>query len=47
MKNILKKRSTTLLLVLSIIALATVVYAVITFTSTQTFKTNFTKKEYF
>lgn len=48
MKNTLKKRSTTLLLVLSIIALATVVvYAVVSFTSTQTFTTSFTKKEYF
>lgn len=45
---IIKKRSTTLLLVLSLLALtAIVVYAVVNFTSTQTFTTNFTKKEYF
>lgn len=45
---IIKKRSTTLLLVLSILALtAVVVYAVVNFTSTQTYTTSFTKKEYF
>lgn len=47
MKNtLIKKRSIPLLIM--IMALATVVvYAVVTFISTQTFRSNFTKKEYF
>lgn len=47
MKNTHKKRSAILVIVPSLLSLAVVVYAVITFISTQTFKTRFSKEQYF
>ena len=47
MKNTLIKKRSIPLLIMIMALTAVVVYAIITFTSTQTFKTSFTKKEYF